>query len=421
VTRASAFGDFVARAAGDGRLVVQPRMGFSDPAAMRAGLIAVRDAHATTVGTLTLDSYTRTGHHERAARALARRWPLNGFPIVAHGTRVTRRVLDGVRGTDFPVQVRHGSAQPEHIMAALVAAGLDATEGGPVSYCLPYGRTPLAESVRSWARGCEILSGVRRHGAEPHLETFGGCMMGQLCPPSLLVAISLLEALFFRQHGIRSISLSYAQQTDPAQDLEAVHALRILAREHLSDVDWHVVVYAYMGLYPRTRTGALMLLEAAVRLAVTGGAARLIVKTVAEAQRIPTIAENVEALEIAALATHGMPGLAPLDGGDVLREAQAIVEAVVSLHSDVGRALLIAFGRGLLDVPYCLHPDNRGDTTGYIDAVGRLRWGSTGRLPIAASAGTRTARIGSEQLLDGLTHIQRSFDGDPAVSTATRQ
>ena len=67
---------------------------------------------------------------------------------------------------------------------------------------------------------------VADRGGRAHLETFGGCLLGQLCPPSLLVAISVLEALFFVQHGLRSVSLSYAQQTHPAQDIEALAALR---------------------------------------------------------------------------------------------------------------------------------------------------------------------------------------------------
>ncbi|MYW20388.1 methylaspartate mutase, partial [Streptomyces sp. SID2955] len=52
------FGAFVRRAHDAGRLVVQPRMGMSSPERMRAGLLATRDAAATTVGTITLDSYT---------------------------------------------------------------------------------------------------------------------------------------------------------------------------------------------------------------------------------------------------------------------------------------------------------------------------------------------------------------------------
>lgn len=118
-TPPGSFGAFVARAHAAGRLVVQPRMGFADPARMRAGLAATGRVRATTVGTLTLDSYTRLNELAAARRALADGNALNGYPIVAHGPAVTRKVLDGIQGEHFPVQVRHGSAQPQHIIAAL--------------------------------------------------------------------------------------------------------------------------------------------------------------------------------------------------------------------------------------------------------------------------------------------------------------
>lgn len=276
-------------------------MGFSDPRRMRAGLERTKRAVATTVGTLTIDSYTRVGDQDAARAAVAEGTALNGYPIATHSTGLTRSLLDGVLDPAFPVQVRHGSSRPEAIIRALAAAGLDATEGGPVSYCLPYGRTPLAESVENWARCCELLASLVPAPRTPHLESFGGCMLGQLCPPGLLVALSLLEGLFFVRHGIRSVSLSYAQQTDPAQDAEAVRALRRLAAEFLpADVDRHVVLYTYMGVFPRTARGATRILEASARLAVRAGAQRLIVKTAAEAHRIPTVLENVRALETAA-------------------------------------------------------------------------------------------------------------------------
>jgi methylaspartate mutase epsilon subunit len=193
------FGDFVLNA---GELVVQPRMGLAAPVDMRAGLVATRNAAATTVGTVTLDSFTRVGDLASVDRALRDGIGLNGYPIVSHDTATTRTMLEGVAAEDFPVQVRHGSARPLDIVHALVAAGLHATEGGPVSYCLPYGRTPLDESVRNWSACCALLAAETEH---PHLETFGGCMMGQLCPPSLLVALSVLEGLLFAGHGVRSV------------------------------------------------------------------------------------------------------------------------------------------------------------------------------------------------------------------------
>ncbi|MFF9984445.1 methylaspartate mutase [Streptomyces erythrochromogenes] len=428
--------------------MVQPRMGMADPLRMRDGLRATRDAEAVTVGTITLDSYTRTGDLEAARRALAEGVGLNGYPIATHPVDTTRAVLRGVTDARFPVQVRHGSAMPEHIVRALLSVGLDATEGGPVSYCLPYSRTPLREAVAAWQRSCELLASTREYGAEPHLETFGGCLMGQLCPPSLLIAVSVLEALFFRQHGLTSLSLSYAQQADPRQDEEALTVLGKLAVELLPDVDHHVVLYAYMGVFPRSPGGARLLLEDAARLAVRAGAARLIVKTTAEAHRIPTVGENVRALERAAAAAAAersrhaptaLPALpAPHEAGTgtgtgidpgsgtgtgIEAEARALIGAVLELDADIGRALVRAFAAGYLDVPYCLHPDNAGRARTSLAPDGRLLWSSVGSMPIAGLAddGPRPPILGSSGLIAALSHVQRTYDDRAAAPSAVGQ
>ncbi len=393
-------------------LVVQPRMGFGEPDVMRAGLLATRAARATTVGTLTIDSFTRVGDFDAPARTLREGGSLNGYPIVSHPAHVTRALLDGVVRPDFPVQVRHGSSLPGRIFDALVAAGLDATEGGPVSYCLPYSRTPVQRSVAAWRDACRRLASLRETGAEPHLESFGGCMLGQLCPPSLLIAITVLEGLFFVQNGLRSISLSYAQQTSPAQDEEAVTALHEIAARLLPRAAWHVVIYAYMGLYPATEAGAHGLVEDAARLAVRTGAARLIVKTAAEAVRIPTVAENVTALERcgAAAAATRRPAAPPRDTG-IKAEALAIVHAVLELNADIGKAIVQAFAQGYLDVPYCMHPDNAGRTASVITPEGRLEWTRTGSLPIGHLAPAhRPARLTSAGLLEALGYVKNRYD-----------
>lgn len=389
---------------------------MSDPAVMRRGLAATKNAEGCTVGTVTLDSYTRVGDLDAARLAVLGGEGLNGYPIVTHDEATTRGVLEGIRSPEFPVQVRHGSAAPFDIFTALVSAGIDASEGGPVSYCLPYGRVPLETSIVNWARSCARFAEAADLGMNPHLETFGGCMLGQLCPPSLLVAISALEAYFFRYHGIRSISASYAQQTDFAQDVDAVFALRRLCDELISDADWHVVIYAYMGVYPGTPSGAYALLGEAAQLAASTGCERLIVKTEAESLRIPTVEENVAALEHAAAeasCTRRMD-FNPVDS-QVYTEARTLVTRVLELDDDPGRALLEAFRRGFLDVPYCLHPDNRGLTRSYIDDDGRLQWGALGNLPLTdvASAGA-SRQVTSALLLESLGYVSRRFDSMPA-------
>ena len=74
-----------------------------------------------------------------------------------------RGMLDGLYGPSFPIQVRHGTAQPQHVFKRLAALGLDATEGGPVSYCMPYSRLPLARAVEAWAQSCQLLADATAH------------------------------------------------------------------------------------------------------------------------------------------------------------------------------------------------------------------------------------------------------------------
>ncbi|MFB6840742.1 methylaspartate mutase [Streptomyces sp. NPDC056361] len=409
------FCDFVHERSRAGELVVQPRMGFSAPERMRAGLEAVRATRATTVGTVTVDSYTRVGDHGSAREALRAGTPLNGYPLVEHGPEVNRRLLAGLAGPDFPVQLRHGSALPQQLFEAMLASGLSATEGGPVSYCLPYSRTPLAEATRAWADSCELLAHRAPAGRPIHLESFGGCMLGQLCPPGLLVALSVLECLFFVQHGIGSVSLSYAQQTNPTQDLAALRAMRRLAAEYLGTVRRHVVLYTYMGVFPRTEAGALRLLADSVRLARASGVERLVTKTAVEALRIPTVEENVEALELAG-EVAGQPDSAGLSASAeeeaaVHLEARTLIEATLALHHDVGEALVRAVRLGLLDIPYCLHPDNANQARSLIDGTGRLQWQHTGRMPIAASSVRTATGSPAFELLNRLGYVERRYDG----------
>ncbi|MBV9920670.1 MAG: FAD/NAD(P)-binding protein, partial [Pseudonocardia sp.] len=410
-------GHYVGVQGAAGRLVVQPRMGMADPEAMAAGIAAVAGLDRPTVATVTIDSYTRVGDHAAAAAALESGAALNGFPIVSHGPHQTARVA-AAAGDDVPVQVRHGSARPGRILAAAADAGLDASEGGPVSYCLPYGRTPLVESVSCWADAIAMFGElVAGRGGRAHLETFGGCLLGQLCPPSLLIATSVLEAMFFVQHGLRSVSLSYAQQTNAVQDIEALAALDRLATELLPDVvDRHIVLYTYMGVFPRVVAGARSLLADSARIAVLGGAQRLIVKTETEAHRIPTVAENLAALtaasDWAAQARHDsdLPDRDAVDYSQVLDEARRLVHAVLGFNSDVGQALVQAFASGTLDVPYCLHADNAGLTRGAIDADGRLYWAQVGRMPVRTLGGRPGTPVTSSGLLRMLNHTADRHD-----------
>src|SRR5262249_32203227 len=122
-----------------------------------------------------------------------------------------------------------------------------------------------------------------------------------------------------------------------------------------------------------------------------------------------------------------LPGTDQVDYADVLAETRALVESVLDLGDDIGAALLRAFKRGLLDVPFCLHNDNRGLTQGRIDQDGRLRWAQVGKLPLPATAQAGQAGgVSSAGLLRMLRHTAEQHDrlavagGPPALTRDAR-
>lgn len=401
-------------------LYVQPRMGMGLLENMRTGLQAVKTLDVPAIGTITLDSYTRMGQLEEAEKSIQAGLDLNGFPILAYPSSQIRDHLSSLGSEEFLIQVRHGTASPEKIFEQLVKSHLFLTEGGPVSYCLPYSRFPLKEAIASWQRACCILA---HYPARSHLESFAGCLLGQLCHPSVLVSLGILEALFFQQNGLKDISLSYAQNYSLIQDLAAVSALGKLAGLYLSqEIHWHIVIYTFMGLFPETTRGYEKILKESVQLAILSGAKRIIVKTCEESRQIPTVSSNLAALKKAHEFSRSLPEKVPYDPEEeerIFSQSRALIECVLNLNQDVGTGLYKAFQKGYLDVPFCLHPDNRRLATCAIDQHGYLQWISSGKLPVtihsSKSHSSAIPSLTSRNFLEMLSFNRQKFDAREAT------
>ncbi|MGE8144094.1 methylaspartate mutase [Pseudomonas frederiksbergensis] len=342
--------------------VLQPRMGFSCPARMQAGLEATAASRANTVCTITLDAFTRVKDLDAAQRAIDGGSMLNGYPIVNHAAAQTRAMLDQIDARyRLPVQIRHGSPDPLHIFQRMVEIGSATTEGGPLSYCLPYSRTPLRRAFGHWEKACQVLAAGVEHS---HIESFAGCMMGQMCDPAILVALNILEGLFLRAHGIKTMSFSYAQGTSPVQDRAAVTALQQLAAEFFAPGSYHFVGYVFMGFFPRTLGGFCRITGDALGMIRATGVQRVIIKTPVESRRIPRVEENIAALEYAdyCLRTDGVLPDIPFDGQEharIINTAKRLIEGTLARDANLSEAILGAFDSGFLSIPYCLHPDNK--------------------------------------------------------------
>ncbi|ODS24005.1 hypothetical protein AB835_05630 [Candidatus Endobugula sertula] len=381
----SSFHNFITAAIEKGHLLLQPRMVFSSPEQMRTGLLAVKHCGFSTVGTITIDSFTRQLKFSTAKEAVEMKKELNGYPIVSFEKNENASLIDGIFDSDFSIQVRHGCAKPIEIFKSILEMGLDATEGGPISYCMPYGREPLKASVKAWAESCQLFGENSTSTRPLHIESFGGCLLGQLCPPSMLVAITVLECMFMQANGVSSVSLSYAQGSNLEQDLGALAALQLLAEEFLQPTTWHIVMYTFMGMFPATESGAKSIIEDSTWIAKRAGIPRLIVKTASEAHGIPSIQDNVMAIEWASNAENKKcfveESKIHWNSEIIFQQARSIVSAVLNTSSDIGSAIELSFKKGYLDIPYCLHNDNKKLASSWVDHAGSIQWAEVGKIP----------------------------------------
>lgn len=386
-------------AAVQGQVAIQPRCGVGGHDEMIALLVALETGARPDVLTLTIDSHTRLNHFDRASQVLASAPAnLNGYPLVSHGWQRGREINHQV---GVPIEVRHGSPRPQALFEVSLSAGFTSFEGGGISYNIPYSKNvPLAESLAAYRYVDARCGELARAGIIVDRELFG-TLTAVLVPPSIGLAISVIEAVSAAQHGVRCISVSYPQGGNLTQDIAALRAVPALAAKYLPpDVEVYPVLHEFMGVFPRSRVRAEQLIFYGALVARLGGAAKLITKTCQEAYGIPDAESNASAMRLARLANSTLLDFVTVPQDAVAeeqhwieREVADLVEPIVQTD-DLDRAVVAAFRRGSLDVPFSASVHAHSAVLPRRDATGAIRYFDLGGLPFGA-----TIRRRNEQLL----------------------
>ncbi len=384
-----AVADVLRQAHDRGRVAVQPRCGVGGHNQMKALLRTFEAEAQPDILTLTIDSHTRLKRFQQAQRTLrSRPQDLNGYPLVTHGWRRGRELNESVA---VPIEVRHGSPDPVILFDTSVASGLTSFEGGGISYNLPYAKdVPLAESLAAWSivdRRCGELAEL---GVIVERELFG-TLTAVLVPPSISLAISVLEAVLAARQGVRCISVAYPQGGHMAQDVAALRAVPLLARRYLpADVEVFPVLHEFMGVFPAQRRNAEDLIFYGALVARLGGAAKIITKTYQEAAGIPDTRANIDGMLLAGRANSPLFGLLSIDETMVakerdwiLAEVAEIVDPVLSVGPDTQEAVVDAFHNGTLDIPFSASRQARSQVIPKRDSSGAVRYLCAGGLPLS--------------------------------------
>jgi len=336
----------------------------------------------------TIDSYTRDNQYEKAREGLQKAREtetdtLNGFPAVNHGVAGCRELVEAI---DAPIEVRHGTPDARLLAAITFAGGFQSFEGGPISYNIPYtNKHGLAETIERWQFVDRLAGAYTERGVTINREPFGP-LTGTLVPPSIAIAVMLIEGKLAATQGVRSVTLGYGQVGNVVQDVAALRALRKLGEEYLpKEVVVTTVFHEWMGGFPPDEARASGVIGLGGMTAAIARPDKVITKSPQEFQGVPTKEANAAGLR----TTRQVIDMAieqdiDIDGIDdeqtiIERETRCLLEAV-ERHGDgdVVEGTLQAFESGALDVPFAPSDSAKGAVLPARDDDGRVRileWG----------------------------------------------
>jgi methylaspartate mutase epsilon subunit len=397
--------------AANGRPVVQPRCGVGGHEAMLE-LLRVLAGAGPGMLSLTIDSHTRLKQFDRAARTLCEHpGDLNGYPLVAHGWQRGREL---VAASPVPLEVRHGSPDARDLFAVALASGITSFEGGAIGYNLPYSKdVSLRESLAAWNQVDVTCGLLAEAGVVIDRELFG-TLTAVLVPPSISIAVTLLESVLAARAGVRCLSPAYPQGGEAHQDVAGLRALSALTRRYLGpDVEVFPVLHEFMGVFPKSAAFADALIMQGGLIARLGGAAKVINKTNQEAFGLPDAHANTQGIMTAATGASDLFDFVAVDAGRVAEEQHWIEREVAELVEpllgceDLAGEISTAFADGRLDIPFSASVHARSAVVPRRDSTGAIRYAETGNLPFSAATighnASRLASVAGGSLIEAVT------------------
>jgi len=375
------------------KMLVQPRGGFPTYEKQFALYEFFVDANVDVLP-LTIDSNTRLNDYTTAKKMLRLSEAnevdmLNGYPLVNHGYRTTRKMMTHF---NHPVSLRHGTPDARLLIEIAIASGIFEIEGGPITYLLPYSKNfPLDKAFLYWKYVERVCADYSTLNKPINRESFGP-LTATLVPPCITIVIQLLEMLLSLEEGVKSFSVSFAQQGSMIQDIVTGAVTRKLADHYAAqigceDATINLVYHQWMGAFPTNRDSADQLINMSTVIASMCGADKIITKTREEAVGIPTKEANAQTVantQYTLRILSGLPAIVDEHEEEILTaEVHAIMEAVFNDPADtLWRKVFNSIKNGIIDVPFSPHIINHNKMITIRDAQKNIRIIERGNVPI---------------------------------------
>jgi methylaspartate mutase epsilon subunit len=385
------------KAVQEGCCLTQPRGGFGTLEMQKRLMQTLdRDGLADIVPTTT-DSYTRNEQWQNAQNGMeessrAGRSLLNGYPMVNCGVKVSRELIEAI---DKPAIVLSGTAMPRLTAEIGLAAGYSGYLGSGIAYTTSYTKDlGIEEGIRNYQYLDRLTASYQERGVELHRRQ-PGFLTGTNIPPSIAIAICVLDALLAAEQGVKNYGLELGQTLHLIQDAAAIRACGELCQEYLgrgghAEVFTPVTSLHWMGAWPQDEAQATALIVYGGVLAAAGGAVSVTTKSTHEAIGIPTPEANAEGLRMTRMGIY-LARTIHLEGFEeyerekelIGREVRPVVDKILDMgDGDVALGSVRAIEAGVLDVPWSPNRHVKSRVLPARDVDGYLRILEPGDMPI---------------------------------------
>jgi methylaspartate mutase epsilon subunit len=379
----------------EGKTFIMPRAGtpvLEDEIALVKTLVTAGIRHIP----VTIDSYTRLYQYDKAQQALDEsintgRPMLNGYPIVNHGVKNTRKVIESVDAAFSP----RGATK----MAMEIALASGMTAAGKSAF-LEFGgyekRTTLDQCIEDNQYTDRLAGYYTDRGAVITTDLHGLVPCG-VFPFSVNIATLVIESLMAAEQGVKSIMPLTHCEGHIAQDIAWMRLIPRLIREYLDKFGFEDVVIPgiqanQIPLFPvpQGMGGAFAYITYTAMEAALAEAELVFVRTIDEGAGIATNETHALSYEAAnwilnVMRTQKMKfDIEGVETEEKIAEAEtrAILDKVLELgDGDVIVGSIKAVEAGVIDSPFSPNIHVKDKVLGIRDSQGACRYLDFGNLP----------------------------------------
>ena len=393
------FGKILAKYHEEGKVGLYPRSGVPTVEG-EIELLRSMNEVGVRLFPFTTDSYTRNMQLEKAQQGLEEsirtgKAKLNGFPIICHGVKQTRKVVEACEGG---FDVRSSMKANSFIAEIAFASGMTSMPNSPFGWIGSYDKLASVEECVRTAQYLGRLAGYYADRGVSITITSHGWLFNGIIPMYINTATKIIEALITVGQGAKSVVPLMNFQGNINQDVADFYAVKKLYRKYLDKFGFtDVVIPGVIGdqsmLYPFPQDigsafGYINYIATIAAMAPIDGCS---VKTVDEASGVPSVESHMQTYRSAGWIFNVVrQQKIRLENNDIKQEERmcelavsAIIDKVIELgDGDVVVGIERSIDAGVLDSPFCLNVNAKDQVLGVKDLQGASRYLDYGNLPI---------------------------------------